>query len=70
MNIFLPCRLQMLKKVKTGIKTKGANGKPVATEAPYGYIKDPNNKDFWILKLQSDNNSKELLSRREFKNFE
>ena len=24
------------KKVKTGIKTKGASGKPVATEAPYG----------------------------------
>lgn len=37
------------KKVKTGIKTKGASGKPVATEAPYGYIKDPNNKDFWIV---------------------
>ena len=37
------------KKVKTGIKTKGASGKPVATEAPYGYIKEPNNKDFWIV---------------------
>ena len=37
------------KKVTTGIKTKGANGKPVATEAPYGYIKDPNNKDYWIV---------------------
>ena len=37
------------KKVKTGIKTKGTSGKPVATEAPYGYIKDPNNKDFWIV---------------------
>lgn len=36
------------KKVKTGIKTKGADGKPVATEAPYGYIKDPENKDYWI----------------------
>lgn len=37
------------KKVKTGIKTKGASGKSVATEAPYGYIKDPENKDFWIV---------------------
>ena len=27
------------KKVKTGIKTKGMSGKPIATEAPYGYIK-------------------------------
>lgn len=25
------------------------SGKPVATEAPYGYIKDPDNKDFWII---------------------
>ena len=37
------------KKVKTGIKTKGMSGKPVATEAPYGYIKAPDNKDFWII---------------------
>lgn len=37
------------KKVKTGIRTKGATGKPVATEAPYGYMKDPENKDFWII---------------------
>ena len=37
------------KKVKTGSKTKGMSGKPVATEAPYGYIKDPDNKDFWII---------------------
>ena len=37
------------KKVTTGIKTKGASGKPVATEALYGYIKDPENKDYWIV---------------------
>ncbi len=37
------------KKVKTGIKTKGMSGKPIATEAPYGYIKDPDNKDFWLI---------------------
>lgn len=37
------------KKVKTGIKTKGMSGKPIATEAPYGYIKAPDNKDFWII---------------------
>ena len=37
------------KKVKTGIKTKGASGKPIATEAPYGYMKAPDNKDFWII---------------------
>ena len=37
------------KKVKTGIKTKGMSGKPVATESPYGYVKDPANKDFWLI---------------------
>ena len=37
------------KKVKTGIKTKGMSGKPIATEVPYGYIKAPDNKDFWII---------------------
>ena len=39
------------KKVKTGIKTKGMSGKPIVTEAPYGYVKDPNNKDFWIIEF-------------------
>ena len=34
------------KKVKTDIKTKGMSGKPIVTEAPYGYVKDPDNKDF------------------------
>lgn len=37
------------KKVKTGIKVKGTSGKPIATEAVYGYIKDPDNKDYWII---------------------
>ena len=37
------------KKVKTGIKTKGMSGKPIVTEAPYGYVKDPDNKDFWVI---------------------
>ncbi|MEY8262471.1 recombinase family protein [Oscillospiraceae bacterium 50-60] len=37
------------KKVKTGIRTKGTSGKPIATEAPYGYVKDPDNKDFWLI---------------------
>jgi DNA invertase Pin-like site-specific DNA recombinase len=37
------------KKVKTGIRTKGMNGKPICTEAPYGYVKDPSVKDFWLI---------------------
>jgi len=37
------------KKVRTGIRTKALSGKPIVTEAPYGYIKDPNNKDYWLI---------------------
>ena len=37
------------KKVRTGIKTKGMSGKPICTEAPYGYTKDPNTKDYWLI---------------------
>ena len=37
------------KKVKTGIRTKGMCGKPIVTEAPYGYVKDPSNKDYWLI---------------------
>ena len=25
------------------------SGKPIATEAPYGHMKGPDNKDFWII---------------------
>ena len=35
--------------IKSSIKTKGMSGKPIVTEAPYGYVKDPDNKDFWII---------------------
>ena len=41
------------KKVKTGIKTKGISGKPIMTEAPYGYVKDPNTKDYWLIDHES-----------------
>jgi len=37
------------KKVTTGIKTKGMSGKPIMTEAPYGYVKDPTQKDYWLI---------------------
>jgi hypothetical protein len=35
------------KKVKTGIKTKGISGKPIMTEAPYGYVKSAEDKNRW-----------------------
>ena len=34
------------KKVKTGIKTKGMSGKPIATEALYGYVKSRTTRIF------------------------
>ena len=37
------------KKVKTGIRTKGMSGKPICTEAPYGYVKDPSDKNYWLI---------------------
>jgi DNA invertase Pin-like site-specific DNA recombinase len=45
------------KKVKTGIKTKGLGGKPIVTEAVYGYVKDPCNKDYWLI----DNEAAEVV---------
>jgi hypothetical protein len=36
------------KKVKSAYRTKGMSGKPLCTP-PYGYMKSPENKDFWII---------------------
>lgn len=36
------------KKVKSAYKTKGMSGKPLNTP-PHGYMKSPENKDFWIV---------------------
>ena len=37
------------RKVRVAKRTKGEAGKPVASMAPYGYMKDPDNKDYWII---------------------
>jgi DNA invertase Pin-like site-specific DNA recombinase len=36
------------KKVKSAYKTKGMSGKPLC-QPPYGYMKDPDKKDFWVI---------------------
>ena len=36
------------KKVKSAYRTKGMSGKPLCAP-PYGYMKSPGNKDFWII---------------------
>jgi len=36
------------KKVKSAYKAKGMSGKPLSLP-PYGYMKSPDNKDFWVV---------------------
>ena len=61
------------KKVKTGIKTKGMSGKPIATEAPYGYMKDRGRGTCKNKALNEDNRYKwnkatlpHILTRQEY----
>ncbi len=37
------------KKIKSTFKSKGNSGKHVASSAPYGYLKDPEDKNHWII---------------------
>lgn len=37
------------KKVKAVFRAKGNSGKPLTTNPPYGYLKDPNDKHHWII---------------------
>lgn len=37
------------KKIKAVVKAKGESGKHLTTNAPYGYMKDPNDKNHWII---------------------
>ena len=37
------------KKIRAVFKSKGESGKPLCTNPPYGYIKDPVDKTYWIV---------------------
>ncbi len=37
------------KKIKAVFKAKGESGKPLTSSPPYGYVKDSNNKNVWIV---------------------
>lgn len=37
------------KKIRAVFKSKGLSGKPLCTNPPYGYIKDPTDKTHWIV---------------------
>lgn len=36
-------------KIRAVFKSKGESGKPLSTSAPYGYKKDPEDKNHWII---------------------
>lgn len=37
------------RKIRAVFKAKGESGKPLATRPPYGYLKDPSDKNKWIV---------------------
>ena len=37
------------RKIRAVFRAKGQAGKPLATNPPFGYIKDPNDKNHWII---------------------
>lgn len=37
------------KKIRAVFKAKGNSGKPLATQPPYGYLKDPADKNHWVI---------------------
>lgn len=37
------------KKIRAVFRAKGESGKPLCTNPPYGYLKDPNDKHHWIM---------------------
>ncbi len=40
---------QTSKKIRAVWQSKAENGKRISSQVPYGYTKDPNNKDQWII---------------------
>ena len=49
------------KKIRSVFKAKGESGKPLCTNPPYGYIKDPNDKNHWIVDEEAANVVKEAF---------
>lgn len=47
------------KKIKSTFKAKGNSGKHVANTPPYGYLKDPQDKNHWII----DEEAAEIVRR-------
>ena len=49
------------KKIRSVFKSKGQSGKPLCTNPPYGYIKDPEDKTHWIIDEAAANVVKEAF---------
>ena len=43
------------KKIRAVFKAKGLAGKPLCTNPPYGYVKDPDDKTHWIIDEEAAN---------------
>lgn len=41
------------RKIRAVFKAKDQAGKPLSTNPPYGYIKDPDDKNHWIIEEKS-----------------
>lgn len=37
------------RKIKAVLQAKGRDGKPITNNPPYGYIKDPEDKNHWLI---------------------
>ncbi len=50
------------KKIRAVFKAKGESGKPLCTNAPYGYVKDPKDKHHWLVDETSSKVVREIFS--------
>ena len=49
------------RKIRAVFKAKGQAGKPLCTNPPYGYVKDPEDKLHWIVDDEAAKNVKEVF---------
>ena len=50
------------KKIRAVFKAKGQSGKPLCTNPPYGYVKDPEDKSRWIIDPEAAEVVREIFS--------
>ena len=50
------------KKVRTSLRIKGESGEPLTTIPPYGYVKDPDNSEHWLVDPEAAQVVKRIFS--------